>query len=133
MRYRPLGRTGWKVSEVSFGAWAIGGEWGQVSDEDAVASLSKAIECGANFIDTADVYGDGRSERLIGRLKKHRGEEVFVVTKAGRRLSEQTVEGYSRKKPYKLDRRQFAQSFDRFFRISYSDQKANFSAQCAVK
>jgi aryl-alcohol dehydrogenase-like predicted oxidoreductase len=61
------------------------------------ASLSKAIECGANFIDTADVYGDGRSERLIGRLKKHRREEVFVATKAGRRLSEQTVEGYSRK------------------------------------
>jgi aryl-alcohol dehydrogenase-like predicted oxidoreductase len=97
MRYRPLGRTGWKISEVSFGAWAIGGEWGKVSDEDAIASLSKAIECGVNLIDTADVYGDGRSERLVGRLKKHRREEVFVATKAGRRLAEQTVEGYSRK------------------------------------
>jgi aryl-alcohol dehydrogenase-like predicted oxidoreductase len=97
MRYRPLGRTGWNVSEISFGAWAIGGEWGQVSDEDAIASLSKAVECGVNFIDTADVYGDGRSERLIGGFKKHSREKTFVATKAGRRLSEQTVEGYSRK------------------------------------
>ena len=97
MRYRPLGRTGWNVSEISFGAWAIGGEWGQVSNEDAIASLSKAVECGVNFIDTADVYGDGRSERLIGGFKKRSRKEIFVATKAGRRLSEQTVEGYSRK------------------------------------
>jgi aryl-alcohol dehydrogenase-like predicted oxidoreductase len=97
MRYRPLGRTGWKVSEVSFGAWAIGGEWGRVSDEDARASLDKAVECGVNFIDTADVYGDGRSEQLIGEFKRRRKEEVIVATKAGRRLAEQTVEGYSRR------------------------------------
>jgi aryl-alcohol dehydrogenase-like predicted oxidoreductase len=97
MRYRPLGRTGWEVSEISFGAWAIGGEWGQVSEKDALASLDKAIECGVNFIDTADVYGDGRSERLIGRLKQRRKEKIFVATKAGRRLPKQTVEGYSRK------------------------------------
>ena len=97
MRYRPLGRTGWKVSEVSFGAWAIGGEWGRVLDEDARASLDKAVESGVNFIDTADVYGDGRSERLIGEFKRRRKEEVIVATKAGRRLAEQTVEGYSRK------------------------------------
>ena len=96
MRYRPLGRTGWKVSEVSFGAWAIGGEWGRVLDEDARASLDKAVESGVNFIDTADVYGDGRSERLIGEFKRRRKEEVIVATKAGRRLAEQTVEGYSR-------------------------------------
>ena len=97
MRYRPLGRTGWKVSEVSFGAWAIGGEWGRVLDEDARASLDKAVESGVNFIDTADVYGDGRSERLIGEFKRRREEEVIVATKAGRRLAEQTVGGYSRK------------------------------------
>src|ERR1700747_2651632 len=97
MRYRPLGRMGWKVSEVSFGAWAIGGEWGRVLDEDARASLEKAVECGVNFIDTADVYGDGRSERLIGEFKRRRKEEVIVATKAGRRLTEQTVEGYSRR------------------------------------
>jgi len=96
MKYRPLGRTGWKVSEISFGAWAIGGFWGKVSDEDAMKTLHKAIEYGANFIDTADVYGDGRSERLIAQLKKERKDEIIVATKAGRRLPKQTVEGYSR-------------------------------------
>jgi aryl-alcohol dehydrogenase-like predicted oxidoreductase len=96
MRYRPLGRTGWNVSEISFGGWAIGGAWGQVSDEQSLASLEKAIECGVNFIDTADVYGDGRSERLIAQLKKYRKEEIFVATKAGRRLPEQTEKGYNR-------------------------------------
>ena len=98
MKYRSLGRTGWKVSEVSFGAWAIGGSWGQVSDEDALATLHKAIDSGVNFIDTADVYGDGRSERLIARLKRERAgkDEIIVATKAGRRLPSQTVEGYNR-------------------------------------
>jgi aryl-alcohol dehydrogenase-like predicted oxidoreductase len=96
MRYRELGRTGWKVSEISFGAWAIGGSWGQVSDEDSMVALHKAIDCGVNFIDTADVYGGGRSERLIARLKKERKEEIIVATKAGRRLPRQTVQGYSR-------------------------------------
>ena len=97
MNYRPLGRTGWKVSDISFGAWAIGGFWGQVSEQDALATLHKAIDCGVNFIDTADVYGDGRSERLIARLRKERKQEIIVATKAGRRLPRQTVEGYSRK------------------------------------
>jgi aryl-alcohol dehydrogenase-like predicted oxidoreductase len=96
MHYRALGRTGWRVSQISFGAWAIGGSWGQVSDEDSMVALHKAIDCGVNFIDTADVYGGGRSERLIARLKKERKEEIFVATKAGRRLPRQTVEGYSR-------------------------------------
>jgi aryl-alcohol dehydrogenase-like predicted oxidoreductase len=96
MNYRPLGRTGWKVSEVSFGAWAIGGSWGRVSDEDAAASLRKAVECGVNFFDTADVYGEGRSERLIAQLKKRCRQEIIVATKAGRRLPRQIVEGYSR-------------------------------------
>ena len=99
MNYRTLGRTGWKVSDISFGAWAIGGFWGQVSEPDALATLHKAIDCGVNFIDTADVYGMGRSERLIARLRKERKdkEEIIVATKAGRRLPKQTVEGYSRK------------------------------------
>jgi aryl-alcohol dehydrogenase-like predicted oxidoreductase len=96
MNYRALGRTGWKVSEISFGAWAIGGDWGQVSDADALATLHQAIDCGVNFLDTADVYGLGRSERLIAQLKKTRKEEIIVATKAGRRLPRQTVEGYSR-------------------------------------
>ena len=96
MNYRPLGRTGWKVSEISFGAWAIGGDWGHVSEKDALAALHKAVDFGVNFIDTADVYGDGRSERLIAELKHDCKEEIIVATKAGRRLPHQTVEGYSR-------------------------------------
>jgi aryl-alcohol dehydrogenase-like predicted oxidoreductase len=95
MHYRRLGRTGWKVSDISFGAWAIGGAWGQVSDKESLAALYKAIDCGVNFIDTADVYGDGRSERLIADLKRSRKDEIVVATKAGRRLLRQTVEGYS--------------------------------------
>lgn len=96
MNYRTLGRTGWKVSEISFGAWAIGGSWGEVSDEDSLAALNKAVDCGINFIDTADVYGGGRSENLIAQLKKSRSEKIFVATKAGRGLPEQTVDGYTR-------------------------------------
>ena len=96
MQYRPLGRTGWNVSEVSFGAWAVGGSWGPVDDENSLAAMHRAVDLGINFFDTADVYGDGRSERLIARLKKERGEEIHVVTKAGRRLAQQTADGYNR-------------------------------------
>ncbi len=96
MKYRALGRTGFNVSEISFGAWAIGGSWGSVDDSDSLAALNRAIDCGVNFIDTADVYGMGRSERLIAQLKRDRKEEIVVATKAGRRLPAQTVEGYSR-------------------------------------
>ena len=96
MQYRELGRTGWKVSDISFGAWAIGGAWGNVSDDESLAALRKAIDCGVNFIDTADVYGDGRSERLIAQLRKSVKSEIIVATKAGRRLPRQTVTGYSR-------------------------------------
>ena len=95
MKYRALGRTGWKVSEISFGAWAIGGAWGDVSDADAMAALHKAVDVGINFLDTADVYGNGRSERHIAQLKKERKEEIVVATKVGRKLPKQTVEGYS--------------------------------------
>lgn len=96
MHYRPLGRTGWKVSEISFGAWAIGADWGEVSEKDSLAALNKAVDCGVNFVDTADVYGMGRSERLIAQLKRERKEQVIVATKAGRRLPSQTVAGYTR-------------------------------------
>jgi aryl-alcohol dehydrogenase-like predicted oxidoreductase len=96
MHSRPFGRTGRSVSEIGFGAWAIGGSWGDVGDDDAVAALHEALDRGVTFIDTADVYGDGRSERLISRvLKERRGERPFVATKAGRRLPQQTVAGYS--------------------------------------
>jgi len=97
MKYRELGRTGWKVSEISFGAWAIGGSWGNVEDKDSLAALHAALDGGVNFFDTADVYGDGRSERLLAKVKKERNEKFYVATKAGRRLPEQTPEGYSRK------------------------------------
>jgi aryl-alcohol dehydrogenase-like predicted oxidoreductase len=95
MRYRQLGRTPWKVSEVSFGAWAIGGAWGAVNDSESMAALNAAVDCGVNFIDTADVYGMGRSERLIAQLKRERKEEIVVATKAGRRLSPHTADGYN--------------------------------------
>jgi aryl-alcohol dehydrogenase-like predicted oxidoreductase len=95
MRYRPLGRTGWNVSEISFGAWAIGGAWGSVDDTESRAALDQAIESGVNFIDTADVYGMGRSERLIAQLKRDHKEQIIVATKAGRRLSPHTAAGYN--------------------------------------
>jgi aryl-alcohol dehydrogenase-like predicted oxidoreductase len=95
MHYRELGRTGYKVSDVSFGAWAIGGSWGTVDDAESIAALHKAIDSGVNFIDTADVYGMGRSERLIAQLKRDRKQEIVVATKAGRRLSPHTADGYN--------------------------------------
>lgn len=97
MQYRTLGRTGWKVSTISFGCWAIGGTWGDVDDADSMKALRKAVELGVNFFDTADVYGDGRSERLLARLHKERREPFYVATKAGRRLTPHTAEGYNRK------------------------------------
>src|SRR5437016_12579294 len=95
MNFRKLGRTGWDISEISFGAWAIGGEWGKVSEQDALATLHAAVDCGVNFIDTADVYGMGRSERLIAQLKRERKSEIIVATKAGWRLSPHTADGYN--------------------------------------
>ncbi len=98
MEYRQLGRTDMRVSAISFGAWAIGGTWGPVQDEESMKALHAAVDAGVNFVDTADVYGDGRSERLVARLRRERkGEVIFVATKAGRRLPEQTPEGYSRR------------------------------------
>jgi aryl-alcohol dehydrogenase-like predicted oxidoreductase len=93
---RPFGRTGHTVSGIGFGAWAIGGTWGEVTEADARAALHAALDAGMTFVDTADVYGDGRSERIIREvLKDSRGERPYVATKAGRRLPAQTVEGYS--------------------------------------
>jgi aryl-alcohol dehydrogenase-like predicted oxidoreductase len=96
MRSRKFGRTGRAVSEIGFGAWAIGASWGQVDDTAAKQALHAALDAGVTFIDTADVYGDGHSERLIaGVLKERGGARPYVATKAGRRLPKQTVEGYS--------------------------------------
>ncbi len=95
MKYRELGRTGWKISEISFGAWAIGGAWGEVDDRESLAALHAALDGGVNFFDTADVYGDGRSERLLAKLRRERKEPFYIATKAGRRLPKQTPEGYN--------------------------------------
>jgi aryl-alcohol dehydrogenase-like predicted oxidoreductase len=96
MQYRKLGRTDMTVSTISFGAWAIGGTWGPVDDKDSLRALHAAVDAGVNFVDTADVYGDGRSERLVARLRRERKGTIWVATKAGRRLPKQTPEGYSR-------------------------------------
>lgn len=95
MNYRDLGKTGMKISEISFGAWAIGSEWGAVDDNESLGALRKAVELGINFFDTADVYGMGRSERLIARLRKESSEPFYVATKAGRRLSPHVAEAYT--------------------------------------
>jgi aryl-alcohol dehydrogenase-like predicted oxidoreductase len=97
MQYRELGRTGWKVSAVSFGAWAIGGSWGLIEDTESLAALHRAVELGVNFFDTADVYGNGRSERLLAQLRKEHSETIHIVTKAGRRLNPHVPDGYNRK------------------------------------
>ena len=97
MEYRALGRTGWKISAIGFGAWGIGGnDWGSTDDKTSLAALNQAIDLGVNFIDTADVYGDGHSEQLIAEVRKTRSEEIIVATKAGRRLNPHIAAGYNR-------------------------------------
>ena len=102
MQKRAFGRTGWRVNPIGFGAWAIGADWGEVSDRDAEAALNAALDSGVNFIDTADVYGMGRSEKLIARVLKARGgrsgpngADVIIATKAGRKLSPHVASGYT--------------------------------------
>jgi aryl-alcohol dehydrogenase-like predicted oxidoreductase len=94
MRTRRLGATGYEVSEVGFGTWAIGGSWGETDDGESLAAMHAAVDVGVTFFDTADVYGDGRSERLIARLLRERDEPLVVATKAGRR-AQQVVESYT--------------------------------------
>lgn len=96
MNYRKFGRINWNVSEIGFGAWAIGGSWGQVDDEQSLAAMKKALDLGVNFFDTADVYGDGRSERLIQKLRKETKAPFYVATKAGRRLNPHVASGYNK-------------------------------------
>ena len=83
MKYRTFGRLGWQVSEIGFGGWAIGGTgWGKQGDDESVRALHKALDLGCNFIDTAQGYGDGHSEQIIGRvLKERKGERIYVATK----------------------------------------------------
>ncbi len=85
MPYRRLGKTGYDVSAVSLGTWAMGGGWGPVDDERSLATLHAAVDAGTNLLDTADVYGDGHSERVIARFLAERDERIYVATKVGRR------------------------------------------------
>jgi aryl-alcohol dehydrogenase-like predicted oxidoreductase len=96
MEYREFGSTGWKVSTISFGAWAIGGTWGDVKDEESLAALHRALDLGVNFFDTADVYGDGHSEQLLTKLRKERSEPFYVATKVGRRSDPHVANSYTR-------------------------------------
>lgn len=93
---RAFGRTGWSVSAVGFGAWAVGGSWGRTDDSESLSALHRSLDLGVNFFDTADVYGDGHSERLLGRLRRERREPFLIATKAGRRLNPHAAEGYNR-------------------------------------
>ncbi len=96
MKTRVLGKTGFLVSEIGFGAWAIGADWGDVAEPDAIAALHAAIDAGVTFVDTADVYGDGRSEQIIAKVRRDRPhDELVVATKAGRRLDPHVAAGYT--------------------------------------
>lgn len=97
MRHHSFGKTPFTVSEIGFGAWQIGGSWGDVSEADGRAALNAALDAGVTFIDTADVYGDGRSEKIIADVLKSRGgQRPMVATKAGRRLDPHVAEGYTK-------------------------------------
>lgn len=96
MEYRELGRTGWRVSAIGFGGWAIGGTWGPVDDRESLAALHRAVDLGVNFFDTADIYGDGRSERLLAQLRQEQRATLHIATKVGRRLDPHTAKGYDR-------------------------------------
>ena len=97
MKYRVLGKTGYEISEVSLGTWAMGASWGSVDDSTSFKALEKAVELGINFFDTADVYGDGRSEKLLSKLSKNKKEKIYIATKAGRRLDPHLASGYNKK------------------------------------
>lgn len=96
MNYRKLGKTGFDVSEVSLGTWQVGGRWGDpFSEKNAEKIIHQAIDAGVNFIDTADVYGEGRSEAVVGRVVKSRSEQVYVATKCGRQIQPHIAETYT--------------------------------------
>ena len=97
MNLRKFGKIGWNVSEIGLGCWAIGSEWGDVSSEDAKEVLKTSLDHGVIFFDTADVYGDGRSEKFVGQLLNSTSERIYVATKSGRRLNPHTAEGYNLK------------------------------------
>ncbi|WP_273835359.1 aldo/keto reductase [Guptibacillus sedimenti] len=114
MKYRQLGQTDLKVSEVSFGTWAIGGAWGKTNDAQALESLQYAIDAGVNFFDTADVYGDGHSEELLAKATKGQEDKIHIATKFCRAgdiydqatYSEESVRSYCEASLKRLERDQ---------------------------
>lgn len=96
MKYRILGKTGYKVSEIGYGSWSLGADWGEVTEDQALSTLSVLPKTGINFIDTADVYGDGRSEKLIAKFREKEKTPFWVATKAGRRLSPHVAKGFTK-------------------------------------
>jgi len=112
MNYRELGRTGWQISEISFGAWAIGGAWGNVDDRESIAALHAALDGGVNFFDTADVYGDGHSERLLAKLKKERKEIFFHRHKSRTASANAIARRLQPREPHVLRRAQPEKSGD---------------------
>ena len=97
MKKRKFGKIGWDISEISLGCWAIGADWGDVSEEDAKDILKSSFDNGVNFFDTADVYGDGRSEKFVGEFINSTSERIYVATKAGRRIFPHEAKGYYNK------------------------------------
>jgi aryl-alcohol dehydrogenase-like predicted oxidoreductase len=97
MQYRHFGKTGWKISTIGFGAWAIGGTWGKVNDKESMNALHRAVDLGVNFFDTADVYGNGHSEKLLAKLRRESERPIYIATKVGRRLNPHLAEGYNHK------------------------------------
>ncbi|RLD24419.1 MAG: aldo/keto reductase, partial [Bacteroidetes bacterium] len=96
MNYRKLGKTGFSISEISLGTWQVGGKWGEsFNEENAEAILNRAIDSGINFIDTADVYGNGLSEKMVGKVVRNRSERIYVATKCGRRLNPHNNDTYT--------------------------------------
>ena len=96
LNYRKLGKTGFEISEISLGTWQVGGRWGEpFSKANAEGIINRAIDEGINFIDTADVYGQGLSEKMVGKVVRSRSERVYVASKCGRRLNPHTNEAYT--------------------------------------
>jgi aryl-alcohol dehydrogenase-like predicted oxidoreductase len=121
VKYRALGKSGWEVSEIGFGAWALGGQWGTQNDADSVAALHKAIDLGVDFIDTAEVYGNGRSERLIGEVLKTRSERIRVATKTP------PVEGPWPPSPYCTAAERYPESY---LRRNVEERLRNLGTDC---
>jgi aryl-alcohol dehydrogenase-like predicted oxidoreductase len=121
MKYRTLGNSGWNVSEIGFGAWALGGQWGGQEDADSVAALNEAIDLGVNFIDTAQGYGDGRSERVIAKVLKDRADEVYVATKTP------PADGPWPPSPYCKAEQRYPESY---LRANLEERLANLETDC---